>query len=292
MASLGELPRSSRFAHGLYPGHFPDSQLQRCSDCHSLQRHPVLKQSDYTALYASAQAMPWAGHSQRNDHRTIASLINADPALRSVLDIGAGDGALLALLNPDISKAAIEPSPSAQLVLRAKSVEIAGDDVSTVDAKGRYDAVTIVDVIEHFVDPAAVLLSAAAALRDQGKLFISTGNPEAAAWVRQWKGRFWYCSYQEHLTFPSARGLTLIGEKAGLQLTDFREISYEDLSTPKRLQYLAQQWSYGAVPAVHLAAMAVAKRFRFGTAWADYVHSHASGVYRDHYVAVLEKQSA
>lgn len=92
-----------------------------------------------------------------------------------VIDVGAGDGALLSRC--DGTRIAVEPNLENQKALRQAGFKVyAGLDECLVDWKGKADIVLSMTVIEHVTDPVALVRGMADLLSDKGKLFLTTPN--------------------------------------------------------------------------------------------------------------------
>jgi len=89
---------------------------------------------------------------------------------------------------------------------------------------GRYDAVTLFDVIEHVSEPASLLTQIAFVLRPGGVVGIKTPNlncPEAELF-----GAHYHSLKREHLTFFSASSLTATAAVAGLRPQHVTTVSH------------------------------------------------------------------
>lgn len=176
--------------------------LIACADCRSMFRHPVLQASDYMLLYERGVADQWDGISGREDLRVIGDILRAEGRPLRLLDIGCGAGEFLRNMPGNMEKYGIEPSPAAQQAA-ARGVTILGPDVAHMPVSLKFDAIMMIDVIEHVVDPASLLFKAYEHLLPGGMIIVSSGNPECGAWREIFKSRFWYVSFPEHITFPS-----------------------------------------------------------------------------------------
>ena len=78
----------------------------------------------------------------------------------------------------------------------------------------RFDAITMIDFIEHVRDPEAELRLAGDRLAPGGRLLIST--PRADSTVARATGRYWPQYREEHLTYFSLAGLAAVLQRAGL----------------------------------------------------------------------------
>jgi SAM-dependent methyltransferase len=254
-----------------------------------MQRHPVMKQTDYSKMYSAGTAAPWRGLVQRNDQKMIADIVLRLDEIESVLDVGAGDGTLLAMLPNHLSKSAIEPSPASQKLLRQQAVAIFSNELSDETRTQGFDCILAVDVIEHFVDPMAFMDSVAKMLVPGGYLVIATGDPTAPVWAKRLKQRFWYSHYQEHLTFPSPAAIFAGAKKNGLSKVSLNNLFYMNLTFAQKAIKWLLQWSYFMSAPLHISAMFILRRGKFGSSWDDYIYASAAGVFKDHYIAVMQK---
>ena len=82
------------------------------------------------------------------------------------------------------------------------------------------------DVIEHVPNPTDTLSRMARLLAPGGHLLVSTGSLDATAW--KWAGgRFWYCSFPEHISFASEQWARHVASLNDLDLTLFEPFRYD-----------------------------------------------------------------
>jgi SAM-dependent methyltransferase len=100
------------------------------------------------------------------------------PPGRKVLDVGCGQGDLLAAVAPkqgtgiDLSGAMIQAGKAAH-----PSLELKEQAIETLETDGSFDAALCVNTLEYAWDVGAVLDKIHAALRDNGRLVITAANP-------------------------------------------------------------------------------------------------------------------
>ena len=106
------------------------------------------------------------------------------PDARRVLDLGCASGALGATLAAEV--VGVERDPDRARTARTRLAAVVEAELETLDlaALGTFDCVVAGDVLEHLVDPWAVLARAAATLRPGGAAVVSLPN------VRYWE-TFW-----------------------------------------------------------------------------------------------------
>ena len=147
----------------------------------------------------------------------VATLAEPHRRLGSWLDLGFGEGALLRTAERHGWRCyGIEVSPQAISFGRAQGWSVAEPPAAaeSFPEKG-FDVVTLIEVIEHLVDPNRVLAQALAWLRPGGLLYVTT--PNADSLNRRLLGPHWsiFCPPQ-HLTIWSPRGLRAALSRAGL----------------------------------------------------------------------------
>ena len=148
----------------------------------------------------------------------------------SILDIGAGQGELfdacdIVVLQPRI-KEAIEADLSYQKDLDGKGVTVISDEVDSdwhIGREKRYDFVVMRHVLEHFLNPEAVLKKVNIVLADDGVLYLAVPNLMIISSKRTVNSHF----EPAHAYYFSARTLEALADRAGLQMLDFDSSSTE-----------------------------------------------------------------
>jgi SAM-dependent methyltransferase len=202
VTDLGAIPDSDYFAGRVLLEPLSGGRLFHCRSCSSMFRHPILSASKYLELYEHGNPTQWSGGADRHDLGIVRSEILANPGLSKILDIGCGTGDFLFSLPKDFQKFGIEPSAAADHA-ELRGITIIARQIENVPALTRFNVVTMIDVIEHVVDPTSLLIRAYAHLEPGGKIILSTGDPDCSIWRQIFKSRFWYVSFPEHITFPS-----------------------------------------------------------------------------------------
>jgi SAM-dependent methyltransferase len=204
LKNRGPISRGRFFAgHALSPV-WPGGRLYECKACALVFRHPISDDATYERLYATAPESVYASTSLRHDQELARAAILARHARGSVLDVGCFDGALLDSLGQHFEKYGVEASRAAADVCKRRGIDVVAPSIRDLPRIARrFDAVCAVDVIEHVADPLAFLRRARDLVHDGGSIVISTGNADARAW-RAFGGRYWYCSFPEHISFVSA----------------------------------------------------------------------------------------
>jgi 2-polyprenyl-3-methyl-5-hydroxy-6-metoxy-1,4-benzoquinol methylase/chaperonin cofactor prefoldin len=217
-----------------------------------------------------------------NSAHTLA--VMAVPAGSFVLDIGAADGSVARALTARGCRVwAIEIDPDAARAAERVCERVVCGDVARVlgtelDETCRFDVVLALDVLEHLVDPAAVLAAARRFLTPHGRLIASIPNvTHGAVRLQLLSGAFTRTETglldDTHLHFFDRKGVRALIRQAGFviwdelrtrrRLTD-TEIAVEPDALPADAVRLATdgfdsetyQFFLVAVPATHAQARA------------------------------------
>lgn len=287
----GAIPDSDYFAGRVLPSLLAGGRLWSCSGCASMFRHPTLSAEQYLSLYRAGEPEQWTGIARREDLRVIRSILQGADA-RDVLDIGCGSGEFLASLPDTVARFGIEPSPAAELA-RRRGVQIVGRQLEECAADRFFDAVTLIDVIEHIAEPGPFLAQAYERLSPGGLLVVSTGDPGNRLW-RDWlRSRFWYVSFPEHVSFPSLRFFQLWCAQAGAALTERRVTRYWRSSPAQRALGAAIQAVFFASPAAfNQVGRSLGVGVGPGKARRRTYSPAMPGAFRDHQIVVMARAAS
>lgn len=205
-------------------------ELLRCRDCGFLFASPE-DMAELTSLYERLVDPEYeAGQEIRSLQMKflLRKFRTFYPAAKTLLDIGAGAGALVAEAQKiGLRATGIEPSRSlVAAALRVNGVELVqGLFPHAAMAGQRFDVVCIVDVIEHVADPVKLLRDAAAALSPGGIVAVVT--PDIASLPARMLGRRWWHLRLAHVGYFNATTLRQAAEAAGLSAVEmFRPVWY------------------------------------------------------------------
>ncbi|HEY6455352.1 MAG TPA: class I SAM-dependent methyltransferase [Steroidobacteraceae bacterium] len=246
---LGCIPDSDYFAGRVLARALEGGSLWRCISCQSMFRHPVLRPATYLDLYADGVAEAWSAGHGRQDLEIICRLIARHNASGRVLDVGCGSGGFLATLPASLTKCGVEPSVAAACVATGRGVSILGQTPQDLPAHAQFDVITIIDVIEHVVDPAQMLDELLPHLAPGGCLIVGTGDPTSTPWQRIFRSRFWYSCFPEHISFPSPQYFRVWQQSRGLQPPAIVRTRYRQLPMWRWALFLAAQVLYALSPA-------------------------------------------
>lgn len=164
---------------------------------------------------------------------------------KTLLDVGANFGYFVKEASAWFDAVGIEPSP--RVVEWARTHLGAPLEVGSIydrrpDFRGRFDVITMFDVIEHLPDPRAALERCREYLTPDGRLFITTpdsGSPMARALGSQW----YYVDLVEHISLFNATSLRRLLADAGFAVVATRTIGrrYRFSYIERRLRQLSAE---------------------------------------------------
>lgn len=230
----------------------PEGSLRRCLACGQL-----VSQITAHAFAISMRefdqprgTLPTQRTQRRHDARaaqlfgTLAALVGAEPgAAVSLLDIGCSSGALLrSALHHGFVAEGVEPAAQAAEFARSGGLNVFHGFLQ--DARypsSSFDAVTLMEVIEHLPDPNALLKEVWRVLKPNGVLVVGTGN--GASWTVQFVGARWgyfqVAGHGGHISFFNPTSLRLLAQRCGLcvERSETRRVSLAEPHEVGRATY-------------------------------------------------------
>lgn len=135
----------------------------------------------------------------------------------SLLDVGAGSGNLVkAALDLGFEAEGIEPSVWLQREAEKRSLPVRRGILSDISEESRFDLITLVDVIEHVVDPMGLMAEIRRRLAPGGMALIVT--PDCGSVPARLLGRKWWHYRVAHVGYFNPSNLRLACEKSGLEV--------------------------------------------------------------------------
>ncbi len=173
-----------------------------------------------------------------------------------LLDVGANYGHFIRSATSRFEAIGIELSPQAVAWVQTHvpaPIQQASIEDEREEFAGRFNAITMFDVIEHLENPRAALQQCHRYLVADGHLFLST--PDTGSAVPRLLGRSWYhYDLEQHISLFSASNLQLLLEQCGFTVIERRTFGrrYRFSYVDRRLRDLGRESAL--FRAVHLAA--------------------------------------
>lgn len=180
---------------------------------------------------------------QKNKFFTIVERIAENLSIKSVLDLGCGNGYFLKYLKslrPDIKIKGIETNLSAINICRNNNIPVENSDIIDflLNDTYRYDYITMWGVLEHVKDPLKVMRLVRKKLNYGGFVTACVPNVNSEVVQRLWKDCFTFCP--QHLWYFSPATLNRLFYEVELKYRDHFTIESEVLPVIKH--------SYGLHP--------------------------------------------
>jgi len=142
---------------------------------------------------------------------------------KRLLEIGAGGGEqIAAALEMGYDVTAIEISKVQAFWLSdLLGIQVIGDDFLNHDIEGKFDVITMGDVIEHVSEPIAMIQKACNLLDDGGIIWISTPNYKSGfSQIMKFNDPMWNEPW--HISYFSFEGLKKILLENGLEILNYK----------------------------------------------------------------------
>ncbi len=223
-------------------------RLLRCRRCGFQFKDPPIDALTLRECYARAAADHWEDRPDPRKRRfdTLAAVLEHHAPGRRILDVGCSNGAILEYLGDGWQRFGLEPAPAAARVAAGRGIEILGAALPDLPRGAAFDAVILIDVVEHLVEPRADLERAAAAVGPGGVLVISTGD--TGSWPFGLQGcRSWYCSLPEHVSFFGEEALRRAAADLGLETVEHRRQSHVRSHLYRRARETALNLAYAGL---------------------------------------------
>jgi SAM-dependent methyltransferase len=204
--------------------------LRRCTACGTEHLSPQPSDARLAAIYSDQYYEPWSVEDddivdtiKRQTFEPLVEACAIGPGAM-VLDLGCATGSFLAEVTSrgargfgiDLNAAAIETA-TARLPDVAFHAGVASDQPFPGVA---FDAIVMVDFIEHVRDPATELQVVREWMHPGSRLVIST--PRADSPLPRVMGRHWPQYREEHLTYLSRTGVVALLARTGLRVDTIR----------------------------------------------------------------------
>jgi 2-polyprenyl-3-methyl-5-hydroxy-6-metoxy-1,4-benzoquinol methylase len=217
-------------------GHRRHPPIWVCRECGLMFQWPRKSEAQLLASYADVED-PLYILEKDNRYLTFGRVLKelGPPQGRSLLDVGAHCGFFL-----DVARQAgfraegLEVSRWAAAQARGLGLTIYGETLAQRAKQGRYDLVTLWDVIEHFADPRADLEAVHRMLPVGGRVFIST--IDSGSVVARTLGSSWPWLMDMHLFYFNRTTLAVLLESAG-----FRVLGRQNYTHVVSARYLMQK---------------------------------------------------
>lgn len=220
-ATRGDTPFAAEMTTDVFAAY---GRVARCRRCGMTYRNP--RETEEHVLHAYA-ALEDGDYLEERECRGMNALLSLKALKRHVaagrlLEVGCSTGFFLNAARLEFDCRGVEPSIWAAGIARERfGLEIHRGSFETFDAEpASFDAVAMIDVIEHVLDPASVVRRVASLLRPGGVFYVVT--PDISSLSARLLGRYWWGLRPAHLTYFSPTTLGLLLDQAGFEVREVR----------------------------------------------------------------------
>jgi 2-polyprenyl-3-methyl-5-hydroxy-6-metoxy-1,4-benzoquinol methylase len=212
----------------------PEGPVLRCSNCGQWisqcteERYWQSMQefNDPRGTLPDARSQARAFRRHQKFLRQVVTLLRRRPSEVRLLDVGCSSGAFLgSAIQLGFLAQGVEPAPKAAQTAQASGLKVFQGLLHEAhfDA-GQFDAITLLEVIEHLREPLPLLQESVRLLRPGGVMLIGTANTDS--WQATAFGKNWdYLQIERHgghVSFFNPRSLALLASTVGLQVAAVR----------------------------------------------------------------------
>src|SRR5215212_9753408 len=262
--------------------------VRECSDCGLLYRDRTLRPSDLDRYYADIDFHKGETTGYWPTEASVLEKLRTLPHGSRILDFGCSSGRLLADLCGDYECYGFDINAAAAKEAAKKGIRMLTREQLDDPELENFDAVVLVDVIEHMVAPLEVLRKLSEMVASDGMLVISTGYGDATA-CRHDPAQFWYFRNVEHLCMWTRRHVEFVVSTLGLAIESWTELCHYPFSIRQKLLPMMRHFTYWQFRRETFLAKNILRfipRVRRAREWLspqEYTHS------RDHVVIVFRK---
>ena len=229
----------------------PEGPLLRCTACRQLVSQcsedayrAALEKWDTTAgTVPDARSAPRHARVSRRRLQTLLSVLGHDASRARLLDVGCSSGAFLVAARAlGLDAQGVEISPEAAASARRAGFRVHTgllEEAGYPDAS--FDAIALIELLEHLRDPRALLAECRRILRPGGVLLATT--PNGSSWTARAMGARWDVfslrGMGGHVSFFNPGSLRLLAERAGFEVArlETRQVRLAEKGEYSRVVY-------------------------------------------------------
>lgn len=208
--------------------------IYECQSCRFKHCPEVIDMTPYYAAMEDPEYQETAPQRIRQA-KHLLKYISGYKSSGDLLDVGAGSGILVAqALQKGYRASGIDPSASLVKQAQARNLPVTQGTLSNHTPQQCYDIITLMDVVEHVVQPLTLLTHIASRLKPDGLLMLTT--PDVSSLAAGYLCNQWWHYRIAHISYFNRQTLAQALDKAGL-----RAIAWHRPRWYFSLEYLLQR---------------------------------------------------
>lgn len=206
----------------------PEGPLRRCAECGQLLSSATEVQylRSLGRFDTTAGTLPDAQSQSRHDKNTarrlakLAAALGRAPHAIRLLDVGCSSGAFLhTACRLGYRAEGVEPSADAAQTARAAGLTVFTGYLEQAQfADATFDAITLIEIVEHLRDALGLMRECARILKPGGVVLVTT--PNAQSWTARAMGARWagfsLNAMGGHISFFNPHSIALLAARSGL----------------------------------------------------------------------------
>lgn len=217
-----------RLLYSVNPHSHRNSDIVQCRDCGLIYVNPRGPVAGEDAGYFTELYLPQA-EIAKGAARFCLNEVGRYHSGDRLLDVGCAAGFLLDLARAEGWEVfGVDTSGAAASYARKRlGLEVITGTVEEARFPEEFfDAVTMIETIEHMADPLSAPIEVHRVLKPKGLLFLTT--PNIGGWIARLKGRGWFLLIPEgHLYYFTPWTISMILTKAGFEIIELRTAEYD-----------------------------------------------------------------
>lgn len=197
----------------------------RCIECKSLFLDPIPSEKKIADLYTAHYEFRVDPLAETRFRRQAVSILEKirtiDPGASTILDIGAGYGSFVQIARDAGFKATgLEPAKNLYKKARRLTNHVLNEEYEAYfsrNPKSKFDAISLIHVIEHVRDPERTLRQVVSHIKRGGILFIETPNIDSHLFNTE-QSRYTFLTPPDHIHLFSPYGLEQILRTVGREI--------------------------------------------------------------------------
>ncbi len=200
-----------------------DIEIYHCESCGHIQIIPMVLPSYYQEY---SMGYFWGASFTKTRKQQIERLAGFAPSCKRFLDIGCGTGQYLSLAQPFFKELyGVEPSKTGANLASEKGFCIINDYFSScLKFEQGFDAISMIEVLEHLENPYPMVSYALMCLNTDGVMLIEVPNGQ-----KIYRESLYYNLSTDHIQYFTVQSLAALAKHAGAEILCVQEASDPNL---------------------------------------------------------------